>query len=228
MNVSSAILGLLDFIKDDLLQKFEVVDTFIYDENLDFRGRASQYISRTGIFQRAEGETPKDWILLIWNRSSINDSNYNNRPYAVTARFDNLTSLDEEDYPNSTALTRLASIDVEIKMTTNNINIAERLEEYFYVKSGEMIDFEADYGDIGLVRCSAQPSRTTTFEKEDMNELGPVIAVGLTVNLNFPVVLDFELAPVIENINERLWVSLENPVLIEENSIEEIISEETE
>ena len=210
-------MGLLDHLKETTLQYFEVLDTYIYDETLDFRGRASQWVAREGIFEFAEGEVPKDWVFIIWNRSSLQEANWNNRPMQVTANFEDPSTSDQA---NATTNMRMASLDVEIKIVTNNIGIAEQIEEHLYVNTGEFLVFDADYGENGIFNLSAQPSTTTTFEKEDLVELGPVMAVGLQVNINFPVIMPLKQASVIEIINYKLWqYPVETPSLIREETI---------
>ncbi len=202
MNVSSVIIGLLDKLRNDTLKHFTVMDTYIYDETLDFRGRASQWLAREGIFQREEGETPKDWVFIIWNRGSLSPSNYNNKPSRVTV---NTTPL-AMDYADAETTMRMASLDIGIKVVTNNMSIAETIEEHLYVNTGEFEVFDADYGDpIGVIKCSAQPNTTTSFEKEDLASLGPVIGIGLSLNLNFPVIMPLEIGSVIKEIDYKLW-----------------------
>ena len=142
MNVSVAITGFLNHIKEETLNHFDILDIFVYDENLDFRGRASQYISREGIFQQIEGGTPNDWIFIIWNRGSLmtNDTSHN-RIVSVTLDSANLGEIDSD------VIMRMAKVDIELKIVTNNIDIAENIEEWLHVLSGESVSFEADYGE---------------------------------------------------------------------------------
>lgn len=217
MNTSRAIIGLLDTVRNTTLKHFDVLDTYIYDESLDFRGRASQYIAREDVFQQLEGTPPKDWIFIIWNRSSLMSSNYNNRPLGIT-----VNSLDNDaPHADSTTNMRMASLDVEMKIVTNNIEIAETIEEHLYVNTGEFVVYEADYGSLGKITCSAQPDTDTSWEKEDINEVGPVIGIGITININFPVIMPPEIASVIESIDYRLWAGVINkhPDLVEEKII---------
>jgi hypothetical protein len=221
LNVSNAVVGYLNRIKDGILAHFDVLDTFIYDESLDFRGRASQYLARESVFQKLEGETPKDWVFIIWNRGSISESGLNNRVQEIQYE------SPDAGYPghaDSTVLYRLASIDIELKIVTNNISIAEYIEEYLYVLVGELATFDADYGEYGIWKCAATPAKTTSFEKEDINELGPVIGVGLSTALEFPVLLPAKKGNLILEINEKLWFpeieNIRNAQLVRENTIE--------
>lgn len=200
MNVSYAVKGILEKVRTETLKHFDVLDIYIYDETLDFRGRASQWIAREGVFQQFEGEMAKDWIFIIWNRSSLQKSNYQNRPMEVSA---NMT--DPNGYADSRTTMRMASLDVEFKIVTNNIGIAEQIEEHLYVNTGELTTFDADYAELGIMKCSAQPDSTTTFEKEDLNELGPVNSVGLQLNINFPVIMPMEMAYIIKEIDYTLY-----------------------
>lgn len=205
MNTSKAIIGLLDKIRTTTLQHFEVLDAYIYDETLDFRGRASQYIARQDVFQQLEGKPPKNWVFMIWNRSSLMNSNYNNRPMEIT-----IDSTGVGTHADSTTNMRMASLDIELKIVTNNIEIAETIEEHLYVNTGEFVVFEADYGEHGIITCSAQPDTTTSFEKEDIQEVGPVIGIGTTININYPVIMPTKIAPVIETIDYRLWAGVKD------------------
>lgn len=216
MNTSSAIKGILDKVRIETLKHFEVLDIYIYDENLDFRGRASQWIAREGVFQQYEGQMAKDWIFIIWNRSSLQKSNYQNRPMEITASLN-----DPDGHVNSRTTVRMASLDVEFKIVTNNIGIAEQIEEHLYVNTGELTTFKADYGELGIMNCSAQPDSTTSFEKEDLNETGPVNSIGLQLNINFPVIMPMEMANVIKEIDYTLYQDRgsEEPQILDEEII---------
>lgn len=216
-NTEAAIVGLLDKVRLSTLEHFTVLDTYIYDEGLDFRGRASQFITREGIFQQLEGKPSNDWVFIIWNRSSLQNSNYNNRPIEISANFED---PDGPNRANSTANMRMASLDIEFKIVTNNMSIAESIEEHLYVNTGEFLVYEADYGDLGIFTLGAMPGTNTSFEKEDLGENGPVIGIGLTVNIEFPVIMPFNMSSVIETINYKLWqYPLDNPTLMEEEII---------
>jgi len=206
MNTSCAILGLLDKVRTTTLKHFQVLDTYIYDENLDFRGRASQYYAREGVFSQIEGVPPNDWIFIIWNRSSISASNFNNRPISATANSFGLNSGN----PDSKTTFRMASLDVGFKIVTNNIEISETIEEHLYVNAGEFVVFEADYGSLGTFTCSSQSDKTVSWDKEDINEVGPVMGVGIYLNINYPVIMPAEISPFIGSINSRLWVEKNN------------------
>ena len=213
MNISAAIVAFLDTIKDTTLKHFDVIDTYVYDESLDFRGRASQFIARESVFQKEEGEPPKNWVFIIWNRGNLMPSNYNNRPYVLTMD----STKTDAPHADSIATMRWASMDIELKIVTNNMEIGETIEEHLYVNSAEFTTFVVDLGANGLIDCSAQPEKTNTFEKEDIQEVGSVIGIGLSVNINFPVIMPEEMTPVIETIDYKLWQDdrLADPKIIE-------------
>lgn len=218
MNVSYVIQGLLDKVRTETLSHFTVLDSYIYDENLDFRGRASQWLAREGIFQKYEGEIPNDWVFIIWNRSSIQNSNYNNRPMQMKVA----TPNSPDGKADAISTYRSASINVGFKIVTNNMNIAETIEEHLYVNTGELTTFAASYEVFGVdVECSASPDTTTTFEKEDLNELGPVIGVGVDIVVEFPVIMPVDPIHRINIINEKIWgYPLNEPKLMHEEVID--------
>jgi len=204
MNVSSAVVGYLDYMKDVILESFDILDTYVYDENLDFRGRASQFIAREGVFQKLEGEQPKDWVFIIWNRGSLvtNDTSHN-RVMKISVGTVNKNLVDSE------SVMRMAKLDVEMKIVTNNIDIAERIEEWLHVLSGETVTFEADYGsELGVMKCSVDADTTTSFEKEDLAEVGSTMSIGLQATISFPVILGVRKANIIKHIHNRLWGSV--------------------
>ena len=216
MNVSAAILGFLNHVKDVTLEPFEILDVFVYDENLDFRGRASQYIAREGIFQKLEGRPPKDWIFIIWNRGSLStNSSSHNRILDVSL------GINDPDVIDAEVRMRMAMIDVELKIVTNNIDIAENIEEWLHVMSGELLTFDADYGDpLGIMDCSIDADTTTTFEKEDLNEVGSLMSVGITGVISFPIFLKPKQASIIEHIHNKIYdsvrVDYDAPILSDE------------
>jgi hypothetical protein len=204
MHVSSAITGFLNYVKDVTLDHFEIIDIFVYDENLDFRGRASQFIAREGIFQKFEGEDPKDWIFIIWNRGSLqpNDTSHS-RIMDVTM------GLNDSDVIDSEVRMRMVKLDIELKIVTNNIDIAETLEEWLHIRSGELLTFSADYGtEFGIMECSAEADMSTTFEKEDINELGSLMSVGTTATISFPIFLVPNEAKIIKHIHNKIYDSV--------------------
>lgn len=206
MNVSAAILGYLNFIKDQTLSHFDILDVFVFDESLDFRGRASQYIAREGVFQKEEGTPPKDWIFIIWNRGSLstNDTSHN-RVLNVT-----LPEISGGEYIDSISTMRMATLSLELKIVTNNIELAEEIEEWLHVLSGELVSFEADYGEpFGIINCSSQAETSTTFEKEDINEVGSTMAIGLQADISFPIILAPKKAKIIKHIHSKIYSSLD-------------------
>ena len=216
MNVSKAITGFLYHIKDNTLSHFDLLDVFVYDEGLDFRGRASQYIAREGIFQQIEGQTPNDWAFIIWNRGGLtsNDTSHNRILEVSLGQVD-------RDIIDSTVTMRMAKVDVEIKIVTNNIELAENIEEWLHVLSGETVVFTADYGTpFDDMECSAEPDASTSFDKEDLNEVGSVISIGLSSTISFPVFLDPKQASIIKFIHNKIYDSLKvdytAPVLSDE------------
>lgn len=216
MNVSKAISGFLSHIKDNTLSHFDLLDVFVYDEGLDFRGRASQYIAREGVFQQMEGSSPNDWVFIIWNRSGLtsNDTSHN-RILEVT-----IGQIDPNIIDTSVTM-RMAKVDVEIKVVTNNIELAENIEEWLHVLNGETIAFSADYGaPFDVMECSAEADSTTSFDKEDLNEVGSVISIGLSSTISFPVFLDPKQAKIIKHIHNKiydaLYVDYSAPILSDE------------
>jgi len=201
MNVSSAIIGYLNHIRLETLSEFTILDNYIYDESLDFRGRASQFIAREDVFQKLEGKAPKDWIFIIWNRGSLitNDTSHN-RPLRVTVGTIDPKKIDSE------CKVRMGKIDVEMKIVTNNIEIAERIEEWLHVLAGESVVYEADYGtELGVMKCSIDSEASTSFEKEDLAEVGSTISIGLQATISFPVIIGLKKADIIEHIHNNIW-----------------------
>jgi len=200
MNVSSAITGFLSHIKETTLVDFEMIGLeFIFDENLDFRGRTSQFVARRNEYQKTEGNQPTDWAYIIWNRGSLASSDVLNRPLRVgTSNTANeLTGVSDIRY---------ASLDVELKIVTNNTEIAETIEEYLHVTTGERVTFIADYGTpFGDFACSASGESSTTFEREELTEVGSVTAIGLSSVIHFPIILPSEAVKRIEHIHNKIY-----------------------
>jgi len=203
MNVNSAIGGLLSHIKDVTLSSFSILDMFIYDEQLDFSRRAKQYITRESVFQQVEGGTQNDWVFIIWNRGDLQtNSTSHNRPLSVSVGTIDPNLIDSE------VKMRMASMEIEMKIITNNIDLAERIEEYLHVECGETTTYQADYGVLGIMECSADAESSTSFEKEEIESHGSVISVGLNSTISFPVFLGINPANTIGTIDYNIYESI--------------------
>lgn len=205
MNVSYAIEGYLTHIQTTILADFSdmMLSGFVYDESMDFQARASSFIRKQPEFQKLEGQVINDWAFLVWSRGDLN-MGHQGRPLTVSI------SSNNDDVIDTTAIMRMATIDVPIKIYTNNVERAETIEEYFHVMTGELTHFEADYGAHGIMKCSVTPDTSTTFEKEELENVGSTIGIGLTATLHFPVILPGKTASRIEHINSRIWDGLDD------------------
>ena len=200
MTVTFAIEGYLNFIKDDLLADFSdvMIDAFVYDEGMAFNDRASSFIRKQLEFQKEEGKTVTDWAFIVWNRGDL-DISKSSRPLKISV------DLDGDDMIDSVTTMKTAGLDIQIKVYTNNVELGETIEEYFHVLSGELVSYEADYQHFGKMQCSVDPSTTTTFEKEELAEVGSVIGIGVSGTIHFPVILPVKGAQIIKNIHSKIW-----------------------
>ena len=204
MTVSYAIEGYLNFIKDTLLSDFSdiVLNGFVYDESLDFNLRASSFIRKQAEFQKAEGTKVTDWAFIVWNRSDLGSS-YTSRPQTISMASNN------DDVIDSTATMKMGTVEVQVKVFTNNVELGEHIEEYFHVLSGELISFEANYVAYGeTMKCSSDPSTTCSFEKEEIANVGSTIGIGLTSTIHFPIIVRTRTAKRIEHIHSVIWDGL--------------------
>ena len=215
MNVTYAIEGYLDHVKNTLLQDFSgvMLNAYIYDEALEFGNRASSFIRKQLEFQKEEGQPVTDWAFLVWNRGDLDASN-SSRPLKISV------DTDGDGIINSTTTMKTASLEIQIKIYTNSVELGETIEEYFHILSGELTSYVADYKAFGDMKCSSNPSTTTTFEKEELNEVGSVIGIGLSASIHFPVLLPVKDAKIIEFINNKIWDGFddldENKVLLDD------------
>ena len=200
MNVTYAIEGYLNFIKDDLLEDFShvMLDTFVYDEGMTFSNRASSFIRKQLEFQKAEGTPVTDWAFIVWSRGDL-DISKSSRPLKITVDTTGNGVID------SVTTMKHAGLDIQLKVYTNNVELGETIEEYFHVLSGELVSYEADYKALGIMKCSVDPSTTSTFEKEELAEVGSVIGIGVSGMIHFPVILPTKEARIIEYIHNKIW-----------------------
>jgi hypothetical protein len=116
--------------------------------------------------------------------------------------------LNDPEVIDSEVRMRMAKLDIELKIVTNNIDIAETLEEWLHIRTGELLTFSADYGtEFGIMECSAEADMSTTFEKEDINELGSLMSVGTAATISFPIFLVPNEAKIIEHIHSKIYDS---------------------
>ena len=204
MTVSYAIEGYLNFLKDTVLGDFSdiVLSGFVYDESMDFNARASSFIRKQAEFQKEEGSPITDWAFIVWNRGDIGSS-FTSRPQKISIATNN------DDVIDATATMKMGTIEVQVKVYTNNVEIGEHIEEYLHVLSGEMVSFEANYIAFGeIMKCSADPSTSTTFEKEELAEVGSTIGIGLSTTIHFPVIVRQRSATRIEHIHSIIYDGL--------------------
>jgi len=219
MQTSMVIEGLLGHIKDTTLGDFNILETFVFDDSLDFRARAIQYLTREGIFQTLESETPDEWSLFIWTRSPLTN------PQQVI-RSNKITYSDNKDkMSDGTFDHRLAQIDISCKLVSNSIELSETIEEYLFVYGGEHIKFSVDYGGvIGIVECSAEAQASTNFETEDLDGNGTVVAVSLDMSITYPVLIHKKSGSNIEKITSDVYanneIDVNNPVPSDEMVVE--------
>lgn len=206
MVTTKVITGLLNHVKDVTLSQFSIENYFVYDPNLDFSERAKQYISRQGIFQTLEGEVPDTWAIIVWSRSGIEKPPQTMRQHRVP-----LSSTNDLQNLDSESEMRVGQISIDFKIITNNMEYAEDIEETLYVRAGESIDFEADYGaTFGLHRCASEAEAPTSFETVDIESHGSVTAVATTFNVSYPVYLPVTSAKNILDIIEDIHSYNEN------------------
>ena len=205
MQTSMVIESLLDYVSENILSEFEILKPYVFDDSLNFRERAVQYLTRKGVFQTLEGETPDTWTMFIWTRSPLTpppaSQRYHSVPFALNPQ-DTLIGEYEQ---------RTAQIDITCKMVCNNIEQAETMEEHMFVKGGDRISFEVDYGaPLGKMRCSAEALASTNFEVEDLDGNGTVVAVSMDLSIYYPVFAKkVEYQPILE-IKNRTMVSDES------------------
>ena len=139
MNVSYAVEGYLTHIRDNLLADFSAVmlSGFVYDEGMDFNSRASSYIRKQPQFQKTEGQPVIDWAFIVWSRGDLNVGKHG-RPLSISV------STNNDDVIDAVTTMRMATLDVQIKVYTNNVELGETIEEYFHVMSGEYSKFTAE------------------------------------------------------------------------------------
>ena len=205
MNVTYAIQGYLDHVQNTLLADFSdiMLSGFVYDESMDFAARASSFIRKQPEFQKVEGQAPNDWAFLVWSRGDLN-MGPQGRPLQISIASNNDGIID------TTAKMRMATMDVQIKIYTNNVEKGEDIEEYFHVMSGEFARFNADYGSLGIMQCSIHPDTSTTFEKEELEQVGSTIGIGLGGVLHFPVILPGQTVSRIEHIHSKIWDGIDD------------------
>lgn len=197
---SNAILSTLSYIKDNILTGFPVQNTFIYDEDLDFARRAKEFIAREGIFEKYEATVPNEWVLIIWNRGSLAKNSVQPRSFQT-----------EVDFTTDGGLlgvvdSRLAEVPVTMRIVTNNIEMAENLEEYLMVHLGERLSYESSNALFGDFRAACQVGVDTDFVKETLENYGSLTAIEFSVVINFPVLLpDITELKRIESINTTIW-----------------------
>jgi len=195
MQTSMVIEGLLEHVKDTILREFTIIPTFVFDDSLDFRERAVQYLAREGVFQTLEGETPSEWALFIWTRSPIVTPSQVIRPHQVPY------SNTMNDVLHGEFNHRLAQVDITCKIVSNSIEMSETMEEHMFVHGGERIDFVVDYGGVlGKIQCAAEAQASTNFEAEDLDGNGTVVAVSMDISLTYPVLIHQEEFANIANI----------------------------
>ncbi len=197
---SNAILGYLNYIKNNSLPIFPIEPMFVYDESLDFSERAIQYITRKGPYAKIEGAVPDKWVILIWSRGSLIKSPTNGRPMEIS-----LPSADDSETLVGISKFRMADLDVTIKLVTNSIEMAEDIEEYLHVLSEETVSFGFTDSIFGDFRASGSPGATTEFEKETTAEFGSVSSVTLNASISFPVILPTREVKDIRVINHEIF-----------------------
>lgn len=186
MVTSKVISGFLDHIRLETLPEFAIENFYVYDDSLDFAERAVQYVARTGAYQKLEGKPPETWAIIIWSRGSITAPDQFQRrnrqvPLSTTKDLENLDMIIDE---------RMGLIEVNFKVVTNNMEYAETIEEYLYVRNGESVVVEIDYGDeLGKFMVGANTQSSTTFEAAPLESSGTVIAVGCNLSISYPIFL---------------------------------------
>lgn len=195
MTTSNVILSYLNHVKDGPLAGFPIENIFVFDESMDFSERAVQYITRKGPYQKLEGTPPDAWVIIIWNRGSLTTSDLNRAMMVTVAREDDPDRLEGE------AKFRMAKLTVDMKFITNSIELAETMEEYLHVLSGEPISFEFSLPRFGTFRASADGETSTEFEKQEISEYGSLTSVSLSTTLNYPIILPVNVVPDILTIN---------------------------
>ena len=204
MIVTYAIEGYLKFMKETLLSDFSdiLLNGYVYDESMDFNSRASAFIRKQMEFQKAEGTEVTDWAFIVWSRGDLSSS-FTSRPTKISIDSNNDGVLD------STATMKMGAVEVQMKVYTNNVELAETIEEYFHVYSGELTHFDANYVHYGkIMKCSVDPDTTTTFEKEELAEVGSTIGIGINGNIHFPVIVGKQTVARIEHIHSIIWDGL--------------------
>jgi len=198
--VTSKIIGsYLGFLKDNLLSNFSVEPTFVYDESLDFRQRAVQYVTRSGIFQADEGSLPNNWSIIVWSRGSLETPPVAGRLHNNIAYYNSGSSILNGEYKG-----KLAQCIVSCKVVTNRIETAETIEELLFVQGSETVSFKTDYGEnIGLIDCSAAPMVVTDFQSEDLEGNGTIVAISFDVTLFFPIFINPIEFQIMESVEQK-------------------------
>jgi hypothetical protein len=202
MMTSDAILGYLDFMRTEMLSVFPIENIYVFDESLDFTERAIQYITRAGPYEKIEAKDANDWVIIIWKRDSLVSSAINGRPMEIS-----IGSEADETIIDSESKFRMAELGISIKLVTNNIELAEDIEEYLHVLTEEYVSYEFENTMFGKFMGTAMPGGTTEFEKEDTNSYGSVTSVSFVANLTYPIILPKTHRSRIERINADISVN---------------------
>ena len=195
---SYAIGGLLDHIKNELLEDFPIVDQYVFDESGDWGERAIQYITREGVFAKAEGKIPDKWVLLVWNRDSLIEGQVHSRRLTASSF---MTTAGTE---LGASQVRMGSLPVSVSIVCSDIEMAEWIEEYLFVLAGETISFEIDIPEFGKFSVSAEAVLDATFEKLALENHGSATKIEKTFTINFPVILPKHYFPSIGGIGMRI------------------------
>lgn len=201
MQTSMVIESLLNHIKNSTLGEFTIEPNFVFDDSLDFRERAVQYITRNGVFEKVEGEVPSEWSIFIWTRSPIVSTDQVLRPHKAPY-IDILSGASYGRYSH-----RLAQVDISCKIVSNSIELSETIEEHMFVLGGESVTFDVDYGELGVFTCSAVASASTNFEVTSLESNGTIVAVSFDVSITYPLLILKKEFKNIQEISSRTFAN---------------------
>ena len=205
MITADAIYKYLTYLVEEALSDHHMLNDFgkgiIYSPNLTWDADLRKHIVKDDIVFYADTST-SNWIGTLWNREPIRKSDLQGqREFKAMIK-------EGARLPNPVAKgynARMIDLSMQLLLVSPSLYILEAVEEQL-VTTEQRVALTIDYGDpIGELDMDVKEFEVNSITKEDKATYGTVATMGVTVMLNYYVMVPSEDVPLIGIINVDIY-----------------------
>ena len=159
----------------------------MYDPNLDFDNKIRSYLvsndqsKEDPITKYTNMYNNKDWLGFVWNRSTIQESDLQQREF-------DYVNLDPINYKGDLYKYSLAKVNINIALFSNSLSYIEDYEELFFQTYKKTHFTQVEFPIMGFCYVAWTEISLGDINKLDRQDKGTIVELPISMSITFPIV----------------------------------------